>query len=670
MKNRFFLILGLLCLIACTDGVSPDSPNPNPGPDHETALTLISSSVMEFSADAGDGEIAYKLENPKESVNLTATCVAHWVRDVTVGDKITFSLTPNREDTREAKIVVKYDNLSFEVLIRQLKEGEAPDKPQDPNENNPKLTLMSEATMEFSSEGGQGEISYKLENPKEGVNLTATCASYWVDDITVDDKITFNVRYNSSEAREAKIVVKYDSESFEVAIKQLAKGDNTTNPDNYDLTASGSTLGYDYVDLGLSVKWATYNVGAESLTDVGEYYAWGETTPYDRNLTFINYEWLHIPCSPDCVLASIYDTATVNWGKSWRMPTSDEQDELIKNCNWVWVENLNGSSISGYVGTSKKNGKSIFLPASQYIANNDQPSSYDAVYWSSSVLSIAGRLGFSSGSTAECIKFKQLGMSNPVELTIWPMGNGATVRPVLGTPNDYFPDPSTNVIDESETDKQGFTVNGKVGSYTYVDLGLPSRTMWATYNVGAKSPGEYGDYFAWGETSPKDTYTEENYYYFAGYEDSTTAYPQYTKYVWDKKYGSTDGKYTLDASDDAASVNWGNGWCMPTAEQVEELERYCSFWRMDITVNGKTIIGCVGESNINGNRIFLPAAGWEYSTQPNSHLWVWYWTSDVSRKINARAKYMLFLEDEKRLACEDGTNRCQGLTVRAVVVKK
>lgn len=449
----------------------------------------------------------------------------------------------------------------------------------------------------------------------------------------------------------------------------LGGGDQGGNtPKDFDLKASGVVDGCEYVDLGLSVKWATCNIGAYSMEEFGNYYAWGEVTPYDFELTYANYEWSFPPCSPDCVLSSIFDAATEEWGRSWRMPTEDEMKELIKGCNWTWVEDLQGTGVPGYVATSKKNGKSIFLPASQYMdcTTSREPSYKDAVYWTASCFTTAGKLNFQAGSTGPCLKFvSEPGMVAPVEMSIWAMGNGATIRPVVGTPNDYYPDPDDVTNDEMETGRQGFSVSGSKGGYTYVDLGLPSRTMWATYNVGADMPGEYGDYFAWGETSPKELYTDETYIFFGGYSGGKDSRPQMTKYVWDKDYGKTDAKFTLDYEDDAAYVNWGSSWCMPSVQQVQELVELCDFWRKDITVNGKKVIGYVGESKLNGNRIYFPAAGLEYSSTTNSKMSIWYWTNEISRRIPTWAD--LIMDKDGSLACEDGTSRWQGLSVRPVV---
>ena len=147
---------------------------------------------------------------------------------------------------------------------------------------------------------------------------------------------------------------------------------------------------------------------------------------------------------------------------------------------------------------------------------------------------------------------------------------------------------------------------GKQGgeSHEYVDLGLPSGTLWATCNVGASKPEEYGNYFAWGESEPKDSYKWSTYKWCNG-SDSTM-----TKYCTDSKYGTVDNKKELLPEDDAATANWGNNWRMPSLEQFEELYNP-DYTTADImTLNG--VKGRKLTSKKNGKSVFLPAGGDRY----------------------------------------------------------
>ena len=142
-------------------------------------------------------------------------------------------------------------------------------------------------------------------------------------------------------------------------------------------------------------------------------------------------------------------------------------------------------------------------------------------------------------------------------------------------------------------------------NHEYVDLGLPSGTLWATCNIGANNPEDYGDYFAWGETAPREVYNWGNYKWFKLYEDSSF---EVTKYCTDSEYGTVDGKTELDPEDDAAYVNWGASWRMPTQEQMKELMSNCRYGRWT-TQNG--VKGYLLTGN-NGNTIFFPAAGYRW----------------------------------------------------------
>ena len=139
-----------------------------------------------------------------------------------------------------------------------------------------------------------------------------------------------------------------------------------TAPINLTLTAKpkpqpqnkGTINGHEYVDLGLSVKWATCNVGASKPEDYGNHYAWGETSTKSNyssgNSVTYGKNFSDIGGNPT------YDVARKQWGGTWRLPTKAEFNELLNNCTWTWTEQ---NGVKGYKVTSKKNGNSIFLPA-------------------------------------------------------------------------------------------------------------------------------------------------------------------------------------------------------------------------------------------------------------------------------------------------------------------
>ena len=149
----------------------------------------------------------------------------------------------------------------------------------------------------------------------------------------------------------------------------------------------------------------------------------------------------------------------------------------------------------------------------------------------------------------------------------------------------------------------GHSTSGFENGHEWVDLGLSVK--WATCNVGASSPSEYGDYFAWGETSPKSDYSWEDYKFRVSGDsyDNVT----FSKYNTKRGRGSVDNKTRLDLSDDTARANWGGKWRMPTKAEFNELRSNCTCtWTTQGGKNGYKVT-----SKKNGNSIFLPAAGYQ-----------------------------------------------------------
>ncbi len=170
-----------------------------------------------------------------------------------------------------------------------------------------------------------------------------------------------------------------------------------------------------------------------------------------------------------------------------------------------------------------------------------------------------------------------------------------------------------------------------------IDLGLPSGTLWACCNVGANNPEDYGEYFAWGEVTPQSS----NRYYWDSYKWCNGDYNKMTKYCTRSNYGNdgfVDNKTVLDAEDDAAYVNWGGDWRMPTIAEFDELlANTTSEWTTQNGVNGRKFT-----SKTNGKSIFLPAAGYRWIGEllyagSNGN----YWSSTLieSRPYDARHLY-------------------------------
>lgn len=201
--------------------------------------------------------------------------------------------------------------------------------------------------------------------------------------------------------------------------------------------------------------------------------------------------------------------------------------------------------------------------------------------------------------------------------------------------------------------------------YAYVDLGLPSGTLWATYNIGATKPEEFGDYFAWGETEPKEFYDWSTYKYATTNEKGSL--DSITKYNTNEKYGIVDSLSTLLPADDAATINWGSEWRMPTNEEHRELVEECQYQMTE--VNGVYGVKFTGK---NGNSVFFPAAGY----RNGSDVYYeggdgYYWSSSLNEEYEDYARYLNFYEKDVYWGSSNYLDyRLNGFSVRAVRVQK
>lgn len=188
------------------------------------------------------------------------------------------------------------------------------------------------------------------------------------------------------------------------------------------------------------------------------------------------------------------------------------------------------------------------------------------------------------------------------------------------------------------------TTNAAVShnGHKYVDLGLPSGLLWATCNVGANSPEEYGDYFAWGETEPKQEYNWDTYKF--NQEEGFSKY-------------DADEKEELDLEDDAAYVNWGGNWRMPTREEMDELQEYCEW------IWSHSNKGYIVKSKVNGFAIFLPATGYRDDFIFYNGTVGYAWSRSLN-EFNARsARNIRFSSDEVKAG---RSFRSDGQSVRPV----
>lgn len=190
------------------------------------------------------------------------------------------------------------------------------------------------------------------------------------------------------------------------------------------------------------------------------------------------------------------------------------------------------------------------------------------------------------------------------------------------------------------------STEGITAGHEWVDLGLSVK--WATCNVGAEFPEDYGGYYAWGETEEKSNYSWSTYKWCNGSSETLT------KYCTSSSYGTVDNKTVLDPEDDVAHVLWGGSWRMPTLDEIKELIDNCSWERTEVNgVSGQKVTGP------NGNFIFLPSAGNRLNTSLICASLGFYWSNNG--KGNAGA---FSLWQGAKFVVDDG--RPYGLSVRPV----
>lgn len=505
------------------------------------------------------------------------------------------------------------------------------------------------------------------------------------------------------------------------------------------------------VDLGLSVKWASFNLGASKPEERGEFFAWGETEPKSV-YSWETYKWCmgtedsltkycwdsesgyngFVDDKDELELCD--DAAYVKSNGEFRTPSDEEFLELYIECDWTWVTDYNGTGTAGYVISGKKEGyesNSIFLPAA-YTVGTGNYGSYMTTSGGPQVVAQgfftlyfepdggpmingiyngiwAGRASTGSkeegypirpvfgehGILVEDVTLDKEAMELSVaesfclSATVYP--ENAAIKSVYWHSSDasVASVSSSGVVTGVSAGSATITVtaaDGKYRDYCFVtvkesspsmavpeaiDLGLPSGLKWASFNLGATAPEEDGDYFAWGETEPYysslDPLTwkegKEAGYDWASYKWSMGSDNTLTKYCQNADYGYngfTDNKTVLDSEDDAAHVNLGDDWRMPTYAEWTELIDNCTWeWTTQNDVDGLRVTGS------NGNSIFLPLAGYVYHTHLYRTGTGACWSSSLYTNLLYRAHEVFFDFDSGYVGMEQD-RRYYGRSVRPV----
>ena len=459
--------------------------------------------------------------------------------------------------------------------------------------------------------------------------------------------------------------------------------------------------------------WATTNIGAENPEDYGYYFWWGDTVGYKwENNTWVatdgsssNFSFDYSANTPTynkdittlqsegwidgmCVLAPAHDAAHVKWGGDWRMPTQQEQCDLIDNCDWTWTtkNGVNGYEVRGR-GDYASN--SIFLPAAGcgLWSSLSNAGSY-SYYWSSVPIMDWGnawKLSFHSSDLFTSEGMRHYGQPvRPLQGTTKVMtnvvtfdrqnGSGGTASVTAtygcampsitvptwsgytfggyytgtnGSGTQYYTASGTSAmawnLTSATTLYAKWTANASDGK---VQL-WANGPYWATTNIGAENPEDYGYYFWWGDTVG---YRRENDAWVASDGSSSnfsfgSNTPTYNKDITTLQgegwIVSQDGTYVLAPAHDAAHVQWGGDWRMPTKQELDDLSNNCDWtWTRMNGVHGYEVRG---RGDYAYNSIFLPSAGYGYGTSLcNAGLYGLYWSSVPYSDYNYGARCLYF----------------------------
>lgn len=343
----------------------------------------------------------------------------------------------------------------------------------------------------------------------------------------------------------------------------------------------GSTDKVEYVDLGLPSGnlWATCNLGASSPEAYGDYYAWGEVEP-KKEYTYPNHKW-YKEGAPSLgftkynnedgklTLEDEDDAVIQKLGNGWRTPTLADFRELT-NQKLTTIKKTTLNGVAGYQITSKKNGKSVFIPCAGFKRDKPQTRSISVDEEVAVCMTNIRRIDYmvyNAWSFAfQNDRIGRYGKLRP---------DGISVRPVKGP---------------------GMPVPNNC-----VDLGLDSGLLWVKCNMGTTEPTQPGNYYAWGELSTKKEYYSDNYKHFKVKSNIEVL-----------KYNEKDGKEVLELEDDVARANLGVGYRIPTKEDREELLEDCEWEAVTITLpvtidpSQRKGIARWKVTGPNGNSIVLP----------------------------------------------------------------
>ena len=400
-----------------------------------------------------------------------------------------------------------------------------------------------------------------------------------------------------------------------------------------------------YVDLGLPSRllWATYDIGSSQSGECGNLLAWADADQVSSGgITQNDYHTNIDPYGPkygdqyeaplDISENTLFDVAAKSIGNGWRMPNVNDFIELKTNCTWEIINVGERKCIKG----TGPNGNTIIFPACGVRQSNgsiDEDNRF-GLYWTSQS---------STNLDATHLLFQGAEQQN-IKIQSARRFLGMLVRPVKG-------ESGSKPIPEA---------------LRYVDLGLPSKTLWANMNVGATEVYASGKYYAWGEIQEKENYSISTYMYISvenGYEK-----------IGRPGTAADADTYQIggDAAYDPAIFEFGEDWNTPSKSQFDELIEQCDWTWQDGSEDNDFIPGYIVKSKTNNNSIYLPAVNYWNGTNKGSFGKGRYWTGSFYLPDNQkRFAWAIAFGKEMDVIIEPYKfydNRFYGMPIRPIYV--
>ena len=621
-----------------------------------TFIRPVSDSLtLEYSASTQT--LGYTIENPVATSTLKATSSVSWISDIQVsGTQISFKVSENNTgNNRNGALTLSYVGAA-DVTVPITQKWSASS-----------ITLTpSSQTADYTD--GSFSFDYAIGNPREGASVTAASQVNWITNVVVSgNTISYKVAENNSGAqRSGKIKLSYGSyATAEFTVTQ------TWTTSSITMTPSSQTT--DYTEGSFSFNFAVSNPRANTTVTAASQNDWitdvkltGTTISYkvaENNsgaqrsgkikLTYGSHATAEFTVTQNWTASSItmtpssqtadYLGGSFNFSYAITNPRTNASVTAASQADWITNVAVSGNTISYKVAENnlgaQRTGK-IKLTYGSYAS-----AEFSVTQTVKPVVSLTlnkSELALLSGASETLIA-----TVDPADAALQWSSNKTSVATVDQNGKVTAVGYGTATISVKAGDKTASCiVTVTIPQPDAVDLGLPSGLKWASFNLGASKPEEYGDYYAWGETETKSNYS------WSTYKFGTDEMGPFSKY-------DSSFEPVLDLEDDVAHVKLGDNWRMPTWEDWYELRTQCTWtWTTLNGVNGRLVKAS------NGNSIFLPAAGYRNSTNLyNAGSYGHYWSSSLDIGYPGYADFVRFYSDSVYGSIG---SRCYGQSVRPV----